>query len=144
MTHTTHETFAWAAGFFDGEGWVGVVPYSVKGRHYKRISAHVAQTNLPILERLQALVRCGRVNGPYEHKNRVAHKEYWTFQTSGLQHTQHLICCMWPWLSPVKRDQARTALVNIAEYYKRVREKPGSKPGQRAADRAATQAKRTL
>jgi hypothetical protein len=129
------EQLAWAAGFFDGEGWVGIVQYSCQGRKYTRISAHVAQTNLSILHRFQTTIGRGTVNGPYR-VGRKNHKPYWTYQTSGIQDTQHLIAVLWTWLADVKRVQAKTALSAIGEYYRRVKEKPGSKPGQRAADRA--------
>jgi hypothetical protein len=61
---------AWAAGFFDGEGWVTTSYGSRNGRRRTKpsLSVGVGQSGSPaLLERFREAVGAGSVNGPYKH-----------------------------------------------------------------------------
>src|SRR5256885_8714165 len=96
---TWREELAWAAGFFDGEGWVGTGLRS--GRRYPRLA--VAQKDRRALERFQAAVSVGHIHGPnpHGHKNPL-----YQYETNGCHRVRAVIAMLWTWLGPVKRAQA--------------------------------------
>lgn len=98
-----HE-LAWAAGFFDGDGWAALVR-SGKGRR-RRAMAQINQAGVggvpEVLVRFRDAVGVGRVAGP-----KIAHGRrdlYWWVASSqrDVTRTGELIG---PWLSAEKRDQ---------------------------------------
>jgi len=98
-----HE-LAWAAGFFDGEGYVG---YSL---HPKKLSACVAQTNEELLTRFRHAV--GGLGQIYRIKVRAAHhRPCWQWRVTRTEHVQAVVALLWRFLGPVKRAQAKTALL---------------------------------
>lgn len=76
---------AWAAGLFEGEGSVSVVPNTARSRRiYMRLDMH--STDDDVLKRFGAVVGVGRVRGPYltNGKNhKPHHKPYWTWSITG-------------------------------------------------------------
>jgi hypothetical protein len=58
---TTETDYAWAAGFFDGDGHSGC--YVQNDRHFLRIS--VGQVQPELLHRFKDIFGVGRVLGPY-------------------------------------------------------------------------------
>ena len=119
----THE-LAWAAGFFDGEGHSGNVSSTRRddGLTTKRFYISVTQIDLAVLERFRVAVDGrSRVYGPYQAKG--PRKPYWVFQTSSFQDSQQIIAKLWKWLSPVKRAQAKAAIIEITKYFARPKRK---------------------
>src|SRR5437773_1884658 len=108
---TWREELAWAAGFFDGEGWVGTGLRS--GRRYPRLA--VGQTNRFVLDQFLTTVRVGHIHGPYAYSGRKTPIYY--YETNGCHHVRAVIAMLWTWLSPAKREQAlRTfAIVDRSE-----------------------------
>lgn len=103
------EELAWAAGFFDGEGSTTV---SIKnGRARLRVS--VPQTNRETLERFKsAVLGLGRIHGPMKrHSER--HAPLWQFGSASFEQTQAIIAMLWPFLSEIKRTQARFAIERV-------------------------------
>jgi hypothetical protein len=106
----THE-LAWAAGFVDGEGWMGF------SGHSPRLS--VTQVDRRVLDRLQAaLLGLGRVAGPYDKatEERPNIQPQWIYRAQSWHEVQAAIALMWKYLSPVKRAQARRTLLALREY----------------------------
>lgn len=122
------EGFAWAAGFYDGEGSLTLVK-SKKGlqRQYYRLNLNVVQTDRSVLERLQQALPYGKIYGPYR-QGRGHHKDYWQWHVDVFQNIQQAICCLWPWLSQPKRAQARTAFLAYRAYCAQPRLKSGPVP----------------
>ncbi len=55
----------WVAGFFDGEGSVGLW----KNNTAKRLRAAIAQNDRKLLDEVVRITGLGRVNGPYKSTN---------------------------------------------------------------------------
>lgn len=99
---------AWAAGLFEGDGCV-----LAAGRRHE-LSLHVTQAGSreappDVLRRFRMAVGgIGYVRGPFKVKGR--RKPKWRYFASGFEAVQAVLAMLWPWLGPVKRQQARNAL----------------------------------
>src|SRR5438093_12114324 len=96
---------AWAAGFFDGEGWANAV--AQEGRKTKRPQARINQADpngVPeVLLRFQRAVGgLGRIGGPYVMGGRD--DLYW-WQISGRGDVELLHDFLLPWLEEHKLRQ---------------------------------------
>jgi len=101
---------AWAAGFFDGEGWANAVRH---GRGDKlRPQARVNQadpTGVPqVLTRFQtALGGLGRIGGPYVEDGRL---DLYRWEASSQGDVELLHHLLMPWLGQVKLNEFSSAL----------------------------------
>lgn len=102
----SHE-LAWSAGLFDGEGWVG--RYKTKR---SEVRLEITQCDRRVLDRFRAAVLgIGSITGPWSD-GRPNHRPKWQYQAAGAYQAQAVIAMIWRWLSPVKRDQATSAMVH--------------------------------
>ena len=111
----SREEIIWAAGFFDGEGNVHVGTITENGHQYKILRVQVGQTDKQVLNRFQkALFGLGKIYGPYKsnHSNGSLH---WQFRSAKFEHSQAIIAALYSFLSPVKQQQAITALRKKSE-----------------------------
>ena len=124
------EQLAWAAGFMDGEGHFGVQTRLNKNRKtpYSHLILRACQIDIRVLEKLNSILPGGHIHGPYLAPNRQ--NPVWAFQISTFEKVQPAVAILWPWLGPVKRIQAKKALLNIQKYYQRPKVKPGRKRNQ--------------
>lgn len=101
----THE-LAWAAGLFDGEGHTGH-GYG-KGTNYsRRLNLRITQKNTEVLYRFwKAVGGIGTVSGPYT----CTHDCYF-YAVQDFQSVQAIIAMLWKWMSPIKKQQAKAALI---------------------------------
>jgi len=103
-----HE-LAWAAGFFDGDGWAAYVPQA--GRRTRQPRAQINQASpdgMPeVLERFRAAVRVGTNGGPKLLPGRLPMYR-WT--ASSKSDVDELFSALWPYLSAVKRRQLAAAV----------------------------------
>ena len=104
---------AWAAGFFDGEGWANAVG---RRRRTKQPNARVNQADpngVPeVLLRFQhALGGLGRVAGPYVKDGR---KDLYRWEVTSRVDVDLLHHLLMPWLSQVKLDELGRALGRTA------------------------------
>jgi len=101
---------AWAAGFFDGEGWANAV--GPEERRTRQPHARVNQSDpngVPdVLLRFQSAVGgLGRIGGPYAKEGRED-LYWWEVSSRGdVELLQHLLL---PWLGQVKLDEFGKAL----------------------------------
>lgn len=103
------DEFAWAAGFWDGEGWVGLERHQSHSGYFV-IAADVKQagSQLPeVLKRFADAVGAGRIYGPIK---RDGHQDAYRWRLGGTDAVERVVRTLWPWLGEVKRDQARRAL----------------------------------
>ena len=100
---------AWAAGFFDGEGWSGLV--REKERRTTQPQARINQADphgVPeVLLRFQSAVGFGRVGGPYEKDGRIDLYAWHVSSRGDVELLHHLLM---PWLGQVKLDKFGRAL----------------------------------
>jgi hypothetical protein len=98
-----HE-LAWAAGFFDGEGWAA----KNKSRGVQsRINQSDDDVVPEVLVRFQRVVGCGRIHGPVREEGR-RDLYYWDVSSRGDVET--VANAIWPWLGEVKRAEFAAAL----------------------------------
>jgi hypothetical protein len=107
------QALAWAAGLFDGEGSTELHTRRTQYRTWFALRSRVSQCDAQgvpaVLQRFQAAVGCGRIDGPtsgegYEN----AYK--WD---SGADDTLRVLAKLWPWLGVVKRVQAIDAIKSV-------------------------------
>ncbi len=107
------DKLAWCAGFFDGEGYVGV---KSTGKSGKALAVNVSQKTKPLLERFLAWTEVpARLGGPYykNHKNGIC-----TLQINVSTDVLKLYERLAPWLGPVKTKQFKDA-INVWMDYKK-------------------------
>lgn len=92
---------AWAAGFFDGEGWSGLA--KDKRRRTTQPQARVNQADAQgvpeVLMRFQSAVGFGKIGGPQEKDGRV---DLYRWDVSSRHHVEQLHHLLLPWLGQVK------------------------------------------
>lgn len=96
------EQLAWAAGFFDGEGTASV---STSKKGHRKLTVCVDQNDPRVLEKFaQAVGHTGRLYGPY--RDRSGRFIHWRYTAGKFEYCQAWIAMLWPFLGPVKREQA--------------------------------------
>lgn len=111
---TNREELAWAAGFFDGEGSIYTSVMGRSNNSSKNIHLDIAQIHPFVLERFIRAVGIGKLYGPYAPKTKNS-RQYWRYTASGYASCQAVVGLLWNWLSPVKQEQASTALASWLE-----------------------------
>jgi len=114
MANKIHDV-GWAAGFFEGEGYIGF-NYSLNkiyNRTYPRLVLSVSQVYREPLDKLKEVLIVGSVRGPYGPYS-TTRQAYYQYQTSG-DKAVLAIELMLPYLL-AKGDQARKAMELYKEY----------------------------
>lgn len=106
-----HE-LAWAAGFFDGEGWANAVAQT--GRRTRQPHAQINQSDdhgVPaVLDRFLRVVGVGRIGGPERKPDRI--DRYWWIASSRPD-VKRVAELLDPWLGDVKRAAFAAALAAV-------------------------------
>lgn len=105
MLVVDREELAWAAGLFDGEGWVGPI------NKRREIGIRVGQVDRRVLDRFAAAVGVGTIYGPYRLKRSV--QSIYVYHAGGFHRTQAVMAMLWRWLSPVKRQQYAASVAAV-------------------------------
>ena len=104
-----NEKLAWAAGILDGEGYFqGQVRTNPRGHRVRGIRVSVCQTHPEMLERMEELFG-GSIRKRPAPKN-PNHSQRWDWRTHSAAEFHRVVESVWPWLGPVKREQATEAL----------------------------------
>jgi hypothetical protein len=104
---------AWVAGFFDGEGYIGAGGSS--GRRTIEMSIGQASSGeLPAtLTRVSLVLGVGHLRGPRMLANAWSRLPQYVWCTNSFEDVQFAVALLWRWLGPVKRAQARAALLRF-------------------------------
>jgi hypothetical protein len=97
-----HE-LAWAAGFFDGEGWANRAGRGVQSRINQSDNDGVPD----VLLRFQRVVSCGRIHGPVREDGR---EDLYYWDATSRDDVDAVAQAIWPWLGDVKRSEFVAAL----------------------------------
>jgi len=97
-----HE-LAWAAGFFDGEGWAAKRKRGVQSRINQSDDDGVPD----VLLRFQRIVGRGRIHGPVREEGR---RDLYYWDVSSRADVEAVANAIWPWLGDVKRAEFAVAL----------------------------------
>lgn len=100
-----HE-LAWAAGFFDGEGWANRSGRGVQSRINQSDSDGVPAALL----RFQRAVDCGRLHGPVREEGR---QDLYYWDATSRDDVRAVAHAIWPWLGSVKRAEFAAALGRV-------------------------------
>lgn len=108
------EELAWAAGFFDGEGTIGVT----LANDYLILRLIVGQARIAPLKRLKVLFGFGKIRfAHYKHNDDFKRKVRLFWDVAKFEQIQFVVAALWPWLCQPKKDQAIEALKKyIAPY----------------------------
>lgn len=110
---STETERAWAAGFFDGEGWVGrsLVKKITNGNVYicERVDCGVSQNDPEVLERFLKAVGVGNIGGPYKRK-KENQADFWMYRACNRKSIQQIFAEIGPYLSTIKVTQFEEAL----------------------------------
>jgi len=102
---------AWVAGFFDGEGYVGANG-SVGRRTLEMSIAQAATVSVPpTLTRVRLALGVGSLYGPRIVQSPWSKLPQYVWRTNAFEEVQFATAMLWRWLGPVKRAQAREALL---------------------------------
>lgn len=77
----TYIDVAWAAGLFEGEGWIG----TRKGANEtapRQLKLQIESMDEDALHRFCAIVGCGGVSGPFSRRDRPERKPIWRWQAA--------------------------------------------------------------
>ncbi len=111
---------AWAAGFFDGEGWTSFLQSprhrDATARGSGSLRMAVAQVERTTLDRfMQAVGNLGKVYGPYK-RSRPDWEPRYEWRANG-KVANEVIDLLWPFLSEPKKEQAQRARAAYNAYY---------------------------
>ena len=113
------ENLAWAAGFFDGEAYIG---YIIRHRG-RQLAVSIAQVERSPLDRFSKVVGKGKVYGPYSHRNKK-HRDYYQSTCNG-KDVITVVEKLCPFLCRPKKKQADIAIKGFNSFVPRT---PGPKP----------------
>lgn len=89
------ESLAWAAGFFDGEGWASTARYHrVTGGMTATLTLGIGQADREVLDRFASIMGVGSVTGPTRSRTTLM----WAYKVHGYEKVQAVACRLWPWL----------------------------------------------
>ena len=100
--------YAWAAGFFDGEGTTSVLAAKRDRHEYVRMS--IAQKDNSTLERFRNIFNLGRI---YKSKTR----DIYNWNNYKKEDVITVLNKMWPYLSEIKKIQALRCFNRIDNIY---------------------------
>jgi len=107
---------AWAAGFFDGEGSIGLRQQTGRPCPYPTIS--IGQVDPRPLERFQrAIGGHGKIYGPRQRTAPSGRpsKPFWEWQSNRFEVIQAVYALLWRFLSEPKREQVRRTMLELRD-----------------------------
>lgn len=93
---------AWAAGFFDAEGWAGAMKSRQRHHPHAQINQADPYATPEVLERFRAAVGVGRLGGPARHPGKL---DLYRWVASSRADVTAVYTALRPWLGEVKREQ---------------------------------------
>jgi hypothetical protein len=102
---------AWVAGFFDGEGYIGAGG-SLGKRTIEMSIGQASAVAMPVtLARVALVLGVGTLRGPRMLPNEWSKLPQYVWTVRSFEDVQFATAVLWRWLGPVKRAQARDALL---------------------------------
>src|SRR5713226_1805901 len=108
QSSSRREEFAWAAGFFEGEGTIRArdgYPELALGQ-----ATHDGAIPNSLLKFQRTMGGLGWIMGPIQPSNPWSKLPQFVWGSARFEHVQCVIAALWPWLSSRRRDEARRAL----------------------------------
>lgn len=111
--NTTKEEWAFIAGFFEGEGSVGLRNRNDRKSGKKALHLQIWQSDLDVLLRVREMIGAGWICGPYLKKTHKAIKQIkpqWCYSVSGYIEIERFFVSTMKWLSARRKKQFQDAL----------------------------------
>ena len=107
---TGHER-AWAAGLFDGEGYIAASRHPNRGREIRASIAQAGRESTPlVLPRFRDAVGVGVIRGPRVLSSPWSRLPQWRWEVTSVRDVESVRIALWPWLGERSRDRFGTAL----------------------------------
>lgn len=107
----TREDLAWAAGLFEGEGYI---TYGQQHSDSVRLRLGLNITDEDVIRQFHKIVGVGTLSGPHVRPG-SHHKPIWTWYASSFEAAQALIAAFYPWLHSRRRAKALETLKAVAD-----------------------------
>src|SRR6266496_2518691 len=102
---------AWAAGFFEGEGYFsGIIHNLARGRRRRYAYVGINNTDLKTLVRFQTIVGVGEIRSRKADTVRFKAKPQWRWLVCNRAGVEHVYNLFKPWLSEERLRKAHAAL----------------------------------
>lgn len=101
---------AWAAGLFEGEGYIAQTQY--------RYVLELQMTDEDIVRRFADVVGVGTVSGPCQHKART--RPYWRWSVSNRKGSVYVLAMFFPYLGERRRGLALEKYPELPEFVRQV------------------------
>jgi hypothetical protein len=104
------EDRAYCAGLYEGEGNIFslIIKDKLKdgtdARPYRAIKLRISMTDREPLDLFDDIMGFGRVDGPTQ-KGSKHYKPMFCYEITGFERVQFVVCQMWDWLSPRRKEQ---------------------------------------
>ena len=110
------ENIAWAAGVFEGEGCIKLIPVSDPNR----IALSLVMTDADVVYRFHSTLGLGFVGKPTV---RGCHKPYWTWTCTRGEHVQAILAAFWEFLGERRKLKAE----KVIRFYSAMRQHSGAR-----------------
>jgi hypothetical protein len=108
----TDADIAWAAGLFEGEGYITM--FRMKAHVLHSIRLGIQMTDRDVLEKFCEIVECGKVGGPHRY-SRPHHKPTYVWGIGNRTDVERILLAFLPWLGERRSAKAREMLAEIAK-----------------------------
>lgn len=96
-SHLSRENWAWLAGLYEGEGWIGA--------NRKWVQLKITSADLELLGRVYGMVGVGRITGPYTQEKYPNAKPYHDLTVAVSSDAYAIAMAIWPWLTSRRQEQ---------------------------------------
>lgn len=109
---------AYCAGLFEGEGSIfSSYRASTNGTSTQRsIVVSISMSDRLPLDLFGDAIGAGSVRGPYKNTAPNAIKAMYEYRTGKFEVVQFIVCNIWEWLSPRRKEQCTKALANYTSF----------------------------
>jgi hypothetical protein len=107
---------AYCAGLFEGEGTIhsSIRNKSGGSSRQRSIAISITMSDVMPLELFGDIVGAGTIRGPFSSK--YGNKLMYEYRTNKFETVQFIICNIWDWLSPRRKEQCVKAINNYTSF----------------------------
>lgn len=107
------ESIAWAAGFFEGEGYFSLLFDKRRPHLPSRPYVGILNSDLEVLQQFAEIIEVGHISGP---RARFVNRPLWTWQATGHDDVHAVVVALGPWLSERRLRRAAEVLARDEAY----------------------------
>jgi hypothetical protein len=112
-TWSTEESAAWAAGFFDGEGTIGVYGDPRWPQARMEIAQASASTAPDTLDRFRRIVGAGKVGGPRILRSPWSKLPQYRWSLTRFPEIERVVAMLYPYADVVRRERMAASLAVV-------------------------------